>query len=137
MVTHGFAEDQGTRLRFQPPVHLGGITPIMRSARPFLIRRYGMFSTIVVGTDGSDTAAVAVTMAAQIAHQNAYRGSQCGLPRPDCQDHLISGSRSNSRGTTRRNSSHHGRVFDRALRAGLTREAAADTAWVIASPGHT
>jgi nucleotide-binding universal stress UspA family protein len=30
-----------------------------------------MFSTIVVGTDGSDTAAVAVTMAAQIAHQNA------------------------------------------------------------------
>jgi nucleotide-binding universal stress UspA family protein len=29
-----------------------------------------MFSTIVVGTDGSDTAAVAVEMAAQIARQN-------------------------------------------------------------------
>jgi nucleotide-binding universal stress UspA family protein len=32
---------------------------------------YGMFSTIVIGTDGSDTARGAVAMAAQIARQNS------------------------------------------------------------------
>src|ERR1700677_4697309 len=43
----------------------------MRSARPRPIRRDGMFSTIVVGTDGSATASIAVRMAAQIASQNS------------------------------------------------------------------